>query len=92
MVKPFEDAVLVLAEGEVSPPVQTQFGWHVVRLNGIRNLEIPTLDEIRDALSAELQETGIEAEIQKLVDAADVTKAELTVDPSVVRNITLLDE
>lgn len=34
MVKPFEDATLQLAKDEISPPVQTQFGFHIIKRTG----------------------------------------------------------
>jgi peptidyl-prolyl cis-trans isomerase C len=34
MVKPFEDAVLSLAVGEISQPIQTQFGYHIIHRTG----------------------------------------------------------
>ncbi|MEC7154394.1 MAG: peptidyl-prolyl cis-trans isomerase, partial [Pseudomonadota bacterium] len=36
--------------GETSPPVQTQFGWHVIRVEDRRNRPVPPLDQVRDQI------------------------------------------
>ena len=50
MVPAFSDAAFKLAAGETSPPVQTQFGWHVIRVEDRRNRPAPPFDQVRDQI------------------------------------------
>ncbi len=50
MVPAFSDAAFKLAAGETSPPVQTQFGWHVIRVEDRRNRPVPPFDQLRDQI------------------------------------------
>lgn len=92
MVPAFEEAVVALEDGAVSDPVQTQFGWHVIKRNESRVKEAPTLDTVRDELERELRAKAIDDEINRLTDAADVTRADVEVDPTAIRNVGLLSE
>lgn len=53
MVPEFEAAVVAMEPGTVSDPVQTQFGWHVIRLNDTRVKSAPPLDEVREEIALE---------------------------------------
>lgn len=55
MVKPFEDAVFGLKEGQVSDVVRSDFGLHVIKLTGIRAERSRPLDEVRGEIAAELK-------------------------------------
>lgn len=93
MVAPFEEAVLALEAGEVSGPVQTQFGWHIVKLNETRLSELPTLDDLREELTGEIQQENLNALLASLTEAADITLPEEgQFDFSVIQNIDLLDD
>ncbi len=92
MVKPFETAVLNMGVGEISGPVKTQFGWHVIKLNEIRNKKQPTFEEERDTLAAELRQKAVDAEIARLTKAAKVTREKVDIDPKVIRDVSLLDK
>ncbi len=50
MVPSFEAAVKTMEPGAVSDPVQTQFGWHVIKLNETRKTEAPALETVREEL------------------------------------------
>ncbi len=49
-VEPVEEAVFDMQEGEIRGPVKSEFGYHVLRLDGIRGGGAPSLDDIRDEL------------------------------------------
>ncbi|HEY6104830.1 MAG TPA: SurA N-terminal domain-containing protein [Anaeromyxobacteraceae bacterium] len=57
MAKPFEDAAFALQPGQVSPPVRTRFGWHLVKLEEVQPAEDVPLTQVRGAIARELAET-----------------------------------
>jgi peptidyl-prolyl cis-trans isomerase C len=55
-VKPFGDAMKATPKGKFTPqPVQTQFGWHVIEVDDIRDAKVPTFDEVKPQLQQRLQ-------------------------------------
>lgn len=89
MVEPFEAAVMAMQPGQVSDPVQTQFGWHVIRLEEVRNAAVPALDEVRPEIEGKLQQEAVEKKIAELTEAAKVTRVE-GIDPAIIANSALL--
>ncbi len=53
MPKPFEDAVFALQANQVSVPVKTDFGWHVIKLDEVKAGTRKTFEEVRPQLEAE---------------------------------------
>jgi len=73
MVGPFADAVVALEKGHYSQqPVQTQFGWHVIRLDDTRPLTPPALEDLKPQLEASLQQEAIAAYVTQLREAGTV--------------------
>ena len=50
MVAPFSEAAFKLKKGKISAPVNTQFGWHVIKLEDRRTKPTPALDDVRDQI------------------------------------------
>lgn len=72
-VPPFANALLNLKKGERSKdPVQSQFGWHVIMVDDIRDLKAPSLDEIKPQLHQRLQQQTIKKAIDDLRAKAKV--------------------
>jgi peptidyl-prolyl cis-trans isomerase C len=67
MVKPFSDAVLTLKKGGLTAaPVQTQFGWHVIRLEDIRTAQPPAYEKVKDGLQKQIQQQQLEKVLSDL--------------------------
>ncbi|SEG00860.1 SurA N-terminal domain-containing protein [Marinobacterium lutimaris] len=71
-VGPFEDALFDLEPGEVSEPVRTEFGYHLIQLENIRETSAPTLAEaendLREQVAEEAAEQDYVAAIETLAD------------------------
>lgn len=91
MVKPFEDAVVAAKVGEVSGPVKTDFGWHLILVKETRVAEKPTLDQLRDELATEVENAAINARIEDLTKEATVTREGEGLDPALLKNSALID-
>lgn len=79
MVPEFEKAALVLKKGEISEPVQTNFGWHVIKLEDIRDRKPPTFDEVKERIIASLVQKKAQEVLQTLRAKAKVE----IVDPEI---------
>ena len=91
MVPDFEAAVVALEPGAVSAPVQTQFGWHIVKLNETRLRDVPTIDEVRDELRPQVERAAVQARLDELTAAATVDRAGTDIDPALIKNLDLLE-
>jgi peptidyl-prolyl cis-trans isomerase C len=92
MVKPFEDAVIAAEMGKVVGPVKSDFGWHLILVKETRIAEKPSLDAMREELSAELQQRAIEAHIKSVTEAASIERLGDALDPAVLSDTSLLDK
>ena len=64
-VKPFAEAMVKLEKGKFTEtPVQSQFGWHVIRLDDTREAKAPPLDQVKPQIQQELERRKIQ-EMQK---------------------------
>ena len=55
MVKPFEEAVFRMRDGEISDVIESDFGYHIIELTGIKAPKVPSFEEMRPKLEADLR-------------------------------------
>jgi peptidyl-prolyl cis-trans isomerase D len=68
MVKPFEDAVFGMKVGEIAGPVQSDFGWHVIKLTAIQPAQMQTFDQVKGQIEQDMRR---QAATRKFAEVAD---------------------
>ena len=92
MVEPFEVAILELEVGQISAPVQTQFGWHVLILNDKRDIPPPALETVIGEITQTLQQVALDTKVNELRVGASVETMVEEIDPATIKNLDLLDQ
>ena len=62
----FEDALYALEKGQISAPVRTDYGWHVIKLLDVQAADVPSFASLKDKLSQDLKSQQVE---QRFVEA-----------------------
>ena len=90
MVPEFEAAVIVLEIGKVSQPVETKFGWHIIKLNDRRKKEMPSLDNLRNNITQNLKISLAEEIIQKTASKYKIEILKTDIQVRDIRNTNLI--
>ncbi|HEX3633654.1 MAG TPA: peptidylprolyl isomerase [Casimicrobiaceae bacterium] len=66
-VKPFADAMVALPKGKfTTTPVKSQFGWHVIEVDDIRDAKVPTFEEVKPQLAQRMQGQIVDKYLREL--------------------------
>lgn len=69
MVKAFEDAVFSMKTGEIAPPVESEFGYHIIRLDTVRGSKGKSFEEVRAEIETELKRQMAGRKFAELAEA-----------------------
>lgn len=81
----FADAARKLEPGQVSEPVKSQFGWHIIRLDAITRGRLPEFDEIKTKIVADLEREYIDREFRAYID--ELRQRPMDPNPEVLANL-----
>ena len=74
MVKPFADALIALKKGQTSEPVQSQFGWHIIKLEDTRTVAPPPFENSKQEIAQLVMRKRFKAYVDELLKTAKVEK------------------
>jgi len=82
MVPEFADAAFKLQVGQISDPVKTEFGWHIIKLEDKRNRPIPEFDKVKDQLENMVARKALSEQVAKLRADAKIERLEAPPAPA----------
>jgi len=86
MVKPFADALRSMSPGQLTEqPVQSQYGWHVIKLEESRATSAPPFDEVKDRVKMIVQRKKLQAHLDELRNGAKVEKTAAAAAPAAAK-------
>ena len=83
---------MVLSEGDVSQPVKTKFGWHLIKLNKTREKKVPELKEVRTQLIQNLRQKKINDYLSSLTENSKINFLSKDINPNEITNLQLLEK
>jgi peptidyl-prolyl cis-trans isomerase C len=92
LVPEFEATMIALEAGQVSVPVKTDFGWHVIKLNEKRNQPEPELATVLEEIKQTLTSAAIDKRISQLKESVNIVRNEQEIDPSFVKKFEILKD
>ena len=92
MVPEFSTALMVLSEGDISQPVKTKFGWHLIKLNKTREKKIPAFKDIRSQLAQNLRQKKVNDYLSSLTENSKIEFLVKDINPNEIANVKLLEE
>jgi peptidyl-prolyl cis-trans isomerase C len=82
MVPEFAEAAFKLDKGQISDPVKTQFGWHIIEVEDKRIKPTPTFDEVKSQLETYVEHRAQADLVQKLRSAANIERLDQPTPPA----------
>ena len=72
MVKPFDDVVFRMQAGKISEVVETGYGYHIIKLEEVRDAQLPGFDEVKAQIAESLQQRKLQQFQQDLKKKAKI--------------------